>query len=341
MSETVDRAAVAADAYRRQPDSADPEAVRAYWRDVTLGEEQADRLGWSAEQATAVAHAASGSLMLDGEGTARHVTGAGAGRRVAAGRIAALCAAGFLSESAPDGTGRRRIEPTADGRRALMVWQRWSPAPVVKDKRTEREALAPLHQGEEARRRAAAAARRMQEWQRETEAKWAEAEARIAVRRREDELNEQWRQANGIRNPWAKRPAGWTAEAQAEADRAAAEEAAEDAAREAAHVCEVREPEPATVPAEPSAAPADVAALFRHRVTVVGSQSRDRCTQPACRSRRPHPSPYPPCGTARLTVRTRPAPPGRRAPGGRTWRQAGLRRRRSGERPAPRLPRPS
>ncbi|NWF30859.1 hypothetical protein HW130_32215 [Streptomyces sp. PKU-EA00015] len=243
MSETMDRAAIAAEAFKQQPDSADLEAVRAYWRDVTLGQDQADRLDWSAEQAGAVAHAAAGALVLDQDGTPRHVTGTGLGRRVAAGRIAVLRTAGFLAASAPDATGRRLIEPTPDGHRALMVWQRWSPAPVVKDKRTERDALTPLHQGDEARRRAVAAARRMREYERRNAAKWAETEAKIAAGRREDELNAQWREANGIRNPWAKRPAGWTIEAQAEADRAA-EETAEAAPRETAHVCEVREPEP-------------------------------------------------------------------------------------------------
>ncbi|MFD5372103.1 hypothetical protein [Streptomyces sp. NPDC127103] len=304
MSETTDRAL---EAFKQQPDSAGPEVVRAYWRDVTLGEEQADRLGWSIEQAGAVAHAAAGALVLDQDGTARHVTGTGPGRRVAAGRIAALRAAGFLAETALDATGRRRIEPTTDGRRALMVWQRWSPAPVVKDKRAEREALAPLYQGDEARRRAVAAARRMQEWKRQREADWAETEARIAAGRREDELNAQWREANGIRNPWAKRPAGWTVEAQAEADRAAAQEAAEAAAREAAHVCEVREPEPATAPAvqqrrtEHAQEPAGAADPFRYRYTVAGPQRADRYTGPLAEAEgrmRIH------GGTALLTVRT-------------------------------------
>ncbi|SCF73832.1 hypothetical protein GA0115255_104745 [Streptomyces sp. Ncost-T6T-2b] len=45
------------------------------------------------------------------------------------------------TDGEPDASGRRRIEPTADGRRALEVWQRWTSAPVVKNKRAEAEAL--------------------------------------------------------------------------------------------------------------------------------------------------------------------------------------------------------
>ncbi|MGW0786145.1 hypothetical protein [Streptomyces sp. NPDC002913] len=114
MSEIMDRTAAAAEAYRLQPE--DPAAARAYWRDVTLGEEQADRLGWSSGQAAAVESAAAGTLVLDRDGAPRHVTGTGPGRRVAAGRIATLRRAGYLTDSEPDATGRRRIEATADGR---------------------------------------------------------------------------------------------------------------------------------------------------------------------------------------------------------------------------------
>ncbi|MER6603850.1 hypothetical protein [Streptomyces parvus] len=301
MSDTMERTAHLAEAYRRQPVSEDPETVRAYWRDLTRGEEQAARLGWSSGQAAAVECASAGTLMLDAEGTARHVTGSGPGRRVAAWRIAALRAAGYLTDGEPDAFGHLRIEPTADGRRALEVWQRWTPAPVVKDKRAEAEALPPLHEGEEARRRAVEAARQMREWQRRRDAEWAELQVQMAHTRREDELNDQWRAANGIRNPCAKRPAGWTPEAQAEADRAAAEEAAEAAAREAAHVCEAREPQP-TGSAE--AAPATAASApdpYAYRYTVEGPVRARRYTGPLARVEGPM------CiyeGTARLTVWT-------------------------------------
>lgn len=245
----MDRTAVAAEAYRQQPE--DPEAARAYWRDVTLGEEQADRLGWSSGQAAAVECAAAGTLVLDQDGNPRHVTGTGPGRRVAVGRIATLRRAGYLTDSEPDATGRRRIEATADGRRALAVWQRWTPAPIVMTTRAEAEALAPLHQGDEARRRAVAAARSLRESERRRAAEWAALEVRMAADRREDELNRQWRQANAVINPFARRPAGWTPEIQAEADRAAELEAAEAAAHDAAHVCETRDPDAIEAPQPP------------------------------------------------------------------------------------------
>ncbi|MGW1666472.1 hypothetical protein [Streptomyces microflavus] len=303
MSETSERTAVAAEAYRRQPDSTDPEVVRAYWRDVTLGEEQADRLGWSSGQAAAVEYAAAGTLVLDQDGAPRHVTGAGPGRRVAAGRVAALRTAGYLADSAPDATGRRRIEPTADGRRALEVWQAWTPAPVTMDKRTEADALPPLHQGDEARRRSVAAARSQREWERQRKAAWTALQVQIAADRREDELNQQWRQANGVINPFARRPAGWTPEAQAEADRAAELEAAEAAARDAAHVCETRELPAAEAPqtTAPAAAAASAPDPYRYRYAVEGPQRADRYTGPLARVEgrmRIHD------GAARLTVRT-------------------------------------
>lgn len=298
----MERTAVAVEAYRQQPDGTDPEAVRAYWRDVTLGEEQAGRLGWSSGQAAAVEYAAAGTLVLDQDGTPRHATGTGPGRRVAAGRVAALRTAGYLTDGEPDATGRRRVEPTADGRRALAVWQLWTPAPVVMDKRTEAEALTPLNQGDEARRRSAAASRSLREWERRRETEWAALETQIAADRREDALNRQWRQANGVINPFAKRPAGWSPEAQAEADRAAELAAAEAAARDAAHVCETRElaaEEPQTV--QPAAAAASAPDPYRYRYAVDGPQRADRYTGPLARVEghmRIH------AGTARLTVRT-------------------------------------
>ncbi|ONI48519.1 hypothetical protein [Streptomyces sp. IB2014 011-1] len=303
MSDTTERAAVAAEAYRRQPDGKDPKAVRAYWRDVTLGEEQADRLGWSAGHAAAVELAAAGALLLDREGVPRHVTGPGPGRRVAAGRIAALCTAGYLTGSEPDAAGRRRIQATADGRRALAVWQLWTPDPVAMDKRGEADALAPLHQGDEARRRAVAAARSLRESERRREAEWRTLQEQITADRREEALNRRWREATGVRNPFARRPAGWTPETQAEADRAAELEAAEAAAREAAHVCETREL-PAVAVDERTirpAAAADAPAPYRYRYAVEGPQRADRYTGPLARVEgrmRIHD------GTARLTVRT-------------------------------------
>ncbi|WP_405633890.1 hypothetical protein [Streptomyces sp. NBC_01174] len=291
MSDTMDRTAVAAEAYRRQPDGMTPEAARAYWRDVTLGEEQADRLGWSSGQAAAVESAVAGTLVLDRDGAPRHVTGAGPGRRVAAGRIAALRRAGYLTDSEPDATGRRRIEATADGRRALAVWQRWTPTPVVMTKRTEAEVLAPLHQGAEARRRAVAAARSLRESERRREAEWAALEVRMAADRREDQLNKQWRQANGVINPFAKRPAGWTPEVQAEADRAAELEAAEAAARDAAHVCEAREPDAdeRPQPTQPTAAGTGRPGTLRREATETvahGHGVRNRRTPPDPRTGR-------------------------------------------------------
>ncbi|MFF4205541.1 hypothetical protein ACFYZ8_33385 [Streptomyces sp. NPDC001668] len=218
------------------------------WRERWRREEQAKELGWSAQHAEAVRRAAAGELVRDADGTPRRITRAGrAGARVAAGRISALEGAGFLATvKAADGS--RRIEATADGLRALLVWDAEQPEPVTRSRRQECMPLRPLLYGQEWRQRRDEFLAEEERRRIEREKWWAEWEIRRAEEEREERRWKAWAAVEGVRYTWRKRPRGWVptdeqvrlhgldlevvAELRAEAAQLAAEEA--EAAREAA-----------------------------------------------------------------------------------------------------------
>jgi hypothetical protein len=173
-------------------------------------ERQAAALGWSTRHAQAVAWAAAGRLVRDAAGTVRLLNATGRpGRRVAAALLPPLERAGFLAD-VEDGPSPARIEPTPDGRRALLVWQLQQPAPVERPRKKEGLPLRPLLGGEEARRRAAALAADEERRRVEREAWYAAAELRWAAEAREDRLNDVWARVQGMRYRLGrKRPAGW------------------------------------------------------------------------------------------------------------------------------------
>ncbi|WP_055555556.1 hypothetical protein [Streptomyces sp. NBRC 110028] len=140
----------------------------ADYREEHRQEEQAKALGWSTDHADAVRWAAVGELVRDADGVPRRVTRPGrTGRRGCAARLAPL--AGFLVTGEADEAGLRPVTVTADGRRALLVWDRKQPAPVPRTRKQERQALRPLRYGAEERRRA--------------EEVWADIERRRVTRR--------------------------------------------------------------------------------------------------------------------------------------------------------------
>ncbi|MDA5279873.1 hypothetical protein [Streptomyces sp. Isolate_45] len=188
----------------------EPAAEVIDYREEHRQQEQAKALSWSAQQAGTVDHAATGRLFLDQDGALRHAADASrTGRRVAAYLLPPLVAAGFLTVTAPDPAGRATVELTADGRRAHLVWTRQTPAPVLKNRGQHAESLRPLCNGTEARRRAAAFDAEMTRRQAERDAWYAEAAVRWAAEDREDLLRDVWVKAEEVRNPYAKRPAGW------------------------------------------------------------------------------------------------------------------------------------
>lgn len=175
-------------------------------------EEQAAGLRWSTRHADLVTWAAAGHLVFDAAGVLRHVTTPGrAGRRIAAGPLHALTAGWFLTVGDPDDAGRRHVTPTADGRRALLVWERVRPEPVELPRNRWREPLRPLRGGEEQRRRSRAF------WAEEerrvaARAQWlVEWEKRVAAEEFEERLRQAWARVEGVALTvtWRKRPAGW------------------------------------------------------------------------------------------------------------------------------------
>jgi hypothetical protein len=185
--------------------------VRETWRERWRREEQAKALGWSTQQAEAVRRAASGTLFRDGDGLPRHVTRPGrAGARVAAARIASLEAAGFLATVANgDSEGPSRIEATADGVRALAVWDSELPQPAPHSRKRERMKAAPLLFGQEWRRRREDFLADEERRRIEREKRWAEWEVRQAEEEREERRWKAWAVVEGIRYSWRKRPRGW------------------------------------------------------------------------------------------------------------------------------------
>ncbi|MEU2264984.1 hypothetical protein ABZ568_00720 [Streptomyces olindensis] len=166
---------------------------------LRLERAQAEALGWSAGQAELAESAAAGQLRIDPDGSARRVPVPGsAGQRIADGRLAPLVKAGFLVIGQPDSHGHRRVDVTADGRRAVTVWRRWRPAPVDKDRAQEREQLRPLRHGQEEKRR--------HDWLREEEQRrQAEWEVYSAARdrlhaweERQERMLNAWATVNGL-----------------------------------------------------------------------------------------------------------------------------------------------
>lgn len=193
---------------RDEHPAAEPAAVEAPavdYREEYRQEQQAKALRWSSRHAQAMAWAAAGRLVHDVTGTPRLVNAAGQpGRRVAAALLPPLVAAGFLV------AGPAGIEPTEDGHRALLVWQRQRPEPVERPRKKEGMPLRPLAGGREARRRAAALAVEEERRRVEREAWYAVAELRWAVEAREERLNEVWGRVQGFTYRLGrKRPAGW------------------------------------------------------------------------------------------------------------------------------------
>lgn len=180
------------------------------YREEHRQEQQAKALGWSTRHGQAVTWAAAGRLVRDVAGTTRLVNAAGQpGRRVAAALLPPLEAAGFLT------CGPAAIEPTEDGHRALLVWQRQRPTPVERPRKKEGLPLRPLAGGREARRRAVAFAADEERRRVEREAWYAAAELRWAAEAREDRLNEVWGRVQGFTYRLGrKRPAGWVPTAQ-------------------------------------------------------------------------------------------------------------------------------
>lgn len=178
-------------------------------KERALQRRQAKALGWSNGQADIMAAAAAGRLYCYPNGSLRDVAVPGQpGRTVADRRVHQLVTVGLVVEGEPDGSGRRPVRVTGDGRRALMVWKRWCPVPRTQEEE-EKWALRPLIGGEQAgrwarRARAEEAARREH-----TEAFAAAAERQRAWDDREGRMRAAWARVEGIRNPCARRPAGW------------------------------------------------------------------------------------------------------------------------------------
>lgn len=177
------------------------------WRDEYRQEQQAAALGWSTRHGQAMTWAAAGRLVRDVAGTTRLVNAAGQrGRRVAAALVPPLVAAGYLVA----GTGPAAVEPTEDGHRALLVWQRQRPAPVERPRKKEGLPLRPLAGGREALRRAVAFQAAEVERCAARERWYEEFDKRMAVEQREDRLNEVWGRVQGCTHRLGrKRPAGW------------------------------------------------------------------------------------------------------------------------------------
>lgn len=179
-------------------------------QDLRLQPAQAAALGWSAAQAELVASAAAGQVHIHFDGTLRHVPLPGrTGRTVADHRLPPLVKAGFLVIGEPDDFDRRPILVTADGRRAIAVWRRWTPRPVEKNRAEEFEALRPLLRGEHAARLAQRAREEEEKRKAETAVFYEVLDRLNAWEDREDRLWAVWAQVNGVRFKLQRRPAGW------------------------------------------------------------------------------------------------------------------------------------
>ncbi|WP_284576749.1 hypothetical protein [Streptomyces sp. 2P-4] len=173
---------------------------------------QANALVWSTKQAAHVRAAAAGHLFRDDFADAfRWSTDrAKTGRRVSGSFLAPLQNAGFLVITEAGADGRRLVEATPDGRRAIFVWDAQKPEPTERNHKQERMPLNPLMWGEEAARRTAAARADEERRRVERDAWWAGHQERRAAEDAEEPLRAAWVKVEGITNPFAKRPKGWT-----------------------------------------------------------------------------------------------------------------------------------
>ncbi|MEW2631638.1 hypothetical protein AB0903_08255 [Streptomyces sp. NPDC048389] len=178
------------------------------YREQCRQEEQAKGLGWSTRHADAVRWAAAGELLRAEDGSARRVAPGRVGRRVAAALVPPLVAAGFLADVEQGGV--TRIEPTPDGRRALLVWDLHRPEPVERPRKKEGLPLRPLLGGQEAARRSAAFRADEERRRVERERWYGEFEQRQAAEAWEDRLWDAWARVAGITYRLGrKRPPGW------------------------------------------------------------------------------------------------------------------------------------
>ncbi|MFF3096779.1 hypothetical protein [Streptomyces cyaneofuscatus] len=173
---------------------------------------QANALVWSTKQAAHVRAAAAGHLFRDDFSDSFRWSSdrAKTGRRVSGSFLAPLQNAGFLLLGDTGADGRRLVEATPDGRRAIFVWDAHQPEPTERNHKQERMPLNPLMWGEEAGRRTAAFQADEDRRRAERDAWWTGHQEHRAAEDREDKLRAAWAKVEGIRNPCSKRPAGWT-----------------------------------------------------------------------------------------------------------------------------------
>ncbi|MGX1897102.1 hypothetical protein ACWIHQ_26985 [Streptomyces anulatus] len=173
---------------------------------------QVNALVWSTKQAAHVRAAAAGHLYRDdfSDSFRWSADRAKTGRRVSGSFLAPLQNAGFLLMGDPGADGRRLVEATPDGRRAIFVWDAQKPEPTERNHKQERMPLNPLMWGEEAARRTRAFQADEERRSAERDAWWAGHQEHRAAEDREDKLRAAWAKVEGIRNPCSKRPKGWT-----------------------------------------------------------------------------------------------------------------------------------
>ncbi|MCY0963178.1 hypothetical protein [Streptomyces sp. H27-H5] len=274
----------------------------AAWLSQRLAEDTAPALCWTLPHLETVEYAAAHGIHADGTGTYRRTP---TGRRIAAERVNALTAGGFLTEA--EGI----VTATADGVEAAC-WLRAVPAALMTDtafrarsRRVNRarahgkraELLPCLPEGEEDKRRKAAAREWLAAQMRQAaidreefvarQAAWEAAdEAERAAKAAQEEADERRRAQRAMYGCGAC-PASWELDARCGACRSAiapaphvpeveadedgwAEQYAEQAAHEEAQA--------------PKRRPAVRAEITRHHQT--GSQSQARITLPASRAHR-------------------------------------------------------
>jgi len=189
---------------------ADEDAPQTY-ADKMRDRAQASALGWSTKHAEMMTAARAGELVVAVDGSARHITRPGrTGRRVNADRLVPLTGAGFLTITDPGPDGARPVRLTADGRRALIVFERVRPATIERHRKKETQPLRPLAGGQEARRRSAALEADNRRRAAERELFYAELDVRNAAEEFEDRCWDAWASVQDVTHRLGRnRPEGW------------------------------------------------------------------------------------------------------------------------------------